>query len=288
MTMAATRITSTDATDSLVIDDLTLRIGGIVALKDVTLRIDPGEIVGLIGPNGAGKTSLINCLTGVYRYQSGSVHLGSRDLSNKQAHVVAAAGVARTFQQANLVAGLTVAENLLLARHSKMKAGVVWEALRVGRGSREERTNRAYVDDLLEWFGIRAWRSRTVDNLSLWEQKQVVVARALAAQPSMVLLDEPAAGLSTVEKQSLLALLARIRDELGVGELVIEHDLPFVSTLCSRVIVLALGQRLAEGTPHEVLAHADVIEAYLGGVAYEATNDYDDNRPTAAGPEASS
>ena len=257
------------------VNEVSLRIGGVDALREVSLQVEPAETVGLIGPNGAGKTSLINCVTGVYRYQRGSVYLGTEDLSHRPPHVIAGAGIARTFQQANLVFGLTVAENLLLARHSRMSNGLWRDALSCGRFSREERESRAYVDELLGWLNIDSLAEREVDRLSLWEQKQVVVARALASEPSVVLFDEPAAGLSGDEKEHLLEVLARVRDELKIGELVVEHDLSFVTSLCGRVIVLFLGSQLAEGMPREVLARTDVVEAYLGGVAYGG-NDPDD------------
>ncbi|MFI0262192.1 ABC transporter ATP-binding protein [Streptomyces sp. NPDC017056] len=241
---------------------VTMRFGGLTAVRGVDLTVRAGEIVGLIGPNGAGKTTFFNCLTGLYTPTEGAVSFQGNRLSRKP-HLVTKAGVARTFQNIRLFANMTVLENTLVGRHTRTKEGL-WSALLRGPGFRKaERTSEKRAMELLEFTGLAAKRDHLARNLPYGEQRKLEIARALASEPALLLLDEPTAGMNPQETRATQALVLAIRDQ-GTAVLVIEHDMRFIFNLCDRVAVLVQGEKLVEGTSDVVQADERVVAAYLG------------------------
>ncbi|HSD53151.1 MAG TPA: branched-chain amino acid ABC transporter ATP-binding protein/permease [Burkholderiales bacterium] len=248
----------------LEVDRLTVRFGGLTALKDVSLAVNPGEIVGLIGPNGAGKTTLFNAVTGLYRASGGAVLLEGRDLGRVAAHERTRLGLARTFQSPELFHDLTVLENVLVGAHTRQWPGLVASTLATPRTRVTEAGERTRARELAAFTGLAQWVDRRAESLSFGHQRMLEIARALAAQPKLLLLDEPAAGLTSAEAEFLMVLIRRIRAELGVAVLLIGHTMRVVMGLSDRIVVLDHGERIAEGSPAAVRANADVIRAYLG------------------------
>lgn len=241
-----------------------LRFGGIAALTDVSLRIDPGELVGLIGPNGAGKTSLFNILTGVYRPTSGEVLFEGRPVSGLAPHRINRLGVARTFQNIRLFGSLDVRMNVRTSFIARLRGGML-QSLRRGRTFRsEEEEIREEGARLLAYFGLEGEGGQPSRSLPYGDQRRLEIVRALATRPRLLLLDEPAAGMNPTEKEELKRLIARIRDEFGTAILLVEHDMKVVMGICERLVVLDRGCLLAAGTPAEVRADPRVIAAYLG------------------------
>ncbi len=241
---------------------VTMRFGGLTAVRDVELTVDSGEIVGLIGPNGAGKTTFFNCLTGLYIPTEGTVSYKGKVLPPKP-HRVTMAGIARTFQNIRLFPNMTVLENVLVGRHTRTKEGL-WSALLRGPGFRKaERESEERSMELLEFTGLAAKRDQLARNLPYGEQRKLEIARALASDPGLLLLDEPTAGMNPQETQATQALVRAVRDQ-GIAVLVIEHDMRFIFNLCDRVAVLVRGEKLVEGTPEEVQGDERVVAAYLG------------------------
>ncbi|GGO51332.1 ABC transporter ATP-binding protein [Streptomyces daqingensis] len=241
---------------------VTKRFGGLTAVRDVDLTVDSGEIVGLIGPNGAGKTTFFNCLTGLYIPTEGEVAYKGKVLPHRS-HLVTQAGIARTFQNIRLFANMTVLENVLVGRHTRTKEGL-FSALLRGPGFRKaERDSEQRAMELLEFTGLANKRDHLARNLPYGEQRKLEIARALASEPGLLLLDEPTAGMTAGETSATRELVLAVREK-GTAVLVIEHDMRFIFNLCDRVAVLVQGQKLVEGSPELVQADERVVAAYLG------------------------
>ncbi|GAA3759369.1 ABC transporter ATP-binding protein [Streptomyces tremellae] len=268
MSTTATATGAPAATTVLNATDVTMRFGGLTAVRSVGLTVDSGEIVGLIGPNGAGKTTFFNCLTGLYVPTEGRVTYKGTVLPPKP-HLVTKAGIARTFQNIRLFANMTVLENVLIGRHTRTKEGL-WSAILRGPGFRKaEAASRERAMELLEFTGLQDKADHLARNLPYGEQRKLEIARALASDPGLLLLDEPTAGMNPQETRATEELVFAIRDQ-GIAVLVIEHDMRFIFNLCDRVACLVQGEKLVEGTPEVVQADERVVAAYLGTPYEEA------------------
>jgi branched-chain amino acid transport system ATP-binding protein len=259
---------SNEAPDLLAVEQLSLSFGGISALTLVDFAAREGSITGIIGPNGAGKTSLLNCISGFYRPGHGRVLFRGEDVTRVPPDRRAGLGIARTFQNVALFEGMTVLDNVKLGAHAGMRSGILSTMLSTPAARREELALRDRVErEVFDFLEIEHLRRRTVGSLSYGLQKRVDLARALATQPRVLLLDEPVAGMNEEETEDMARFILDIQEERGVTVVLIEHDMGVVMDLCERVSVLSFGERIAEGPPAEIQAHPEVVRAYLGETA---------------------
>ncbi len=242
---------------------ISVRFSGLVALDDVALQVEDGEVHGLIGPNGAGKSTLLNVLTGIYRPNGGKVTFLGHDLLARQPHQIATMGLARTFQNVQLFTNQSVLQNVMTARHAHLRSGLVASAFRLGRQRSEERLAEQEAMRCIEFLGLAVWADRRAGDLSFGWQRRVSLARAMATNPKLLLLDEPTAGMNPTVAHEMAQLIGKLRDT-GITILLIEHNMPLVMSLCDRITVLDRGRKIAEGAAKEIQSDANVVAAYLG------------------------
>jgi branched-chain amino acid transport system ATP-binding protein len=258
-------------TPTLEVHNVRIAFGGITAVDDVSFDLSGQELVALIGPNGAGKTALLNSISGIYRPAGGEVRLEGRSLRGVPVHKIATGGIGRAFQHAELFAGLTVVDNLMVGRHRQLKSNLLSMAVRVGPYLRREVAQRAIVEEVIDFFELERLRNRQVSSLPFGAQKLVGVARALCMEPKVLLLDEPSSGLTRQEKEDFARFMLRIRHDRGLPMLWVEHDMQMVMDLADRLVVLDHGVKIADGAPEAVAEDPSVRAAYLGVSETETT-----------------
>ena len=254
-----------DMNEILQAENVSEVFGGLKAVSDFNLRLERGELVGLIGPNGAGKTTVFNMLTGVYQPTSGNISFEGESIVGLKPYQVTQRGIARTFQNIRLFSELTVLENVKIAFHYHVKYGLLESVLRIGRYFQEEEAIEEESRKLLKIFHLEDKADEVAKNLPYGAQRRLEIARALAAKPKLLLLDEPAAGMNPQETKELMDMIRWIRHEFGLTILLIEHDMSLVMGICERIYVLEYGEVIAQGTPEEIKSNPEVIRAYLGG-----------------------
>jgi branched-chain amino acid transport system ATP-binding protein len=253
-----------DALADLEVSNLSLHFGGIKALHQIDLTVSTGELVAVIGPNGAGKTSLLNCLTGFYRPQTGQIRFNGRDITRLHPHALVGLGIGRTFQNIELFPGMTVLSNMLLARHIHCHYGLASSSFFSPSVRREEIRHRQILEEVIDFLEMQAIRKKTVGSLPYGLMKRVELGRALALEPRLLVLDEPFAGMNLEEKEDMVRFLIELNEAWGQTIILVEHDMSIVMSISQRIIVLNFGEKLAEGSPTEVRNHPEVVKAYLG------------------------
>ena len=246
------------------IKNISLRFGGVKALTDISFNVKEHEIRSIIGPNGAGKSSMLNCINGVYTPSEGSITFRGQTFSHMNSRQVAEMGVARTFQNLALFKGMSVIDNIMTGRNLKIRSNILMQALRIGPAQREEMQHREFVEHIIDFLEIQAYRKTPVGQLPYGLQKRVDLGRALAMEPQVLLLDEPMAGMNVEEKQYMCRFILDVNEEFGTTIVLIEHDMGVVMDISDRVVVLDYGKKIGDGAPDEVRNNEDVIRAYLG------------------------
>ncbi len=248
----------------LAVDNISLSFGGVKALQNISFSVNEHEVFAIIGPNGAGKSSMLNCINGFYHPQEGTITFKGETRRQVRPSVAARTGIARTFQNIALFKGMSTLDNIMTGRNTKMSTNIFLQALHFGPAAKEEAEHREVVERVIDFLEIEAIRKTPVGKLPYGMQKRVELGRALAAEPDLLLLDEPMAGMNIEEKQDMCRFVLDVNDEFGTTIVLIEHDMGVVMDISDRVVVLDYGKKLAEGTPDEVRGNQDVIDAYLG------------------------
>ncbi len=246
------------------VQNISLRFGGVNALTDISFNVREHEVRAIIGPNGAGKSSMLNCINGVYQPQDGAISFRGKTFKHMSSRQVAEMGIARTFQNLALFKGMSVIDNIMTGRNLHIKSNLFLQALRIGPAQREEEAHRAFVENIIDFLEIQAYRKTPVGQLPYGLQKRVDLGRALAMEPQVLLLDEPMAGMNLEEKQDMSRFILDVNSEFGTTIVLIEHDMGVVMDISDRVVVLDYGKKIGDGTPDEVRNNEEVISAYLG------------------------
>jgi branched-chain amino acid transport system ATP-binding protein len=253
-----------DKKAELAIEGLSLRFGGVVAVKEVDLDVHTGELMAVIGPNGAGKTSLLNCITGFYHPQQGRIIFNGRDITNLHTHELVGVGIGRTFQNIELFPGMTVLANLTLARHIHCRYSFIRSCLFSPAVKKEEIHHREKLEEIIDFLEMQSIRKKPVGSLPYGMMKRVELGRALALEPRLLILDEPFAGMNMEEKEDMVRFLLELNQTWGLTMILVEHDMSIIMSISQRIMVLNFGEKLGEGTPEEISNNQEVIKAYLG------------------------